>query len=107
MDVDDFMTGLRERFSSKQVFGEPVERDGVTLITVATVRGGGGGGGDNEQHGGGGFGLATRPIGAYVIRDGDVEWKPVIDPARIMLGWQLVSGLAVVAGWRLLRGRRG
>jgi uncharacterized spore protein YtfJ len=36
----------------KQVFGEPIERDGVIYLPAAKVRGGGGGGGDTEGNGG-------------------------------------------------------
>ena len=58
----------------RRVFAEPYERNGTTVIAAAKVRGGGGGGGghdkDAQEGEGGGFGLAARPAGAYVIRDG-------------------------------------
>jgi hypothetical protein len=77
------------------------------VIPAASVRGGGGGGGDNENNGGGGFGLMARPVGAYVIKPhGEVTWKPAIDVQRMVLGWQIVSALAVLTGWSLLRRRR-
>jgi len=49
-----------------RVFGEPYERDGVTIIPAASVRGGGGGGdgGEANQGSGGGFGVSARPVGA-------------------------------------------
>lgn len=47
----------------KQVFGEPYERDGITVIPAAAVSGGGGGGGDASEAGGAGFGLSARPVG--------------------------------------------
>ena len=28
---------------------------------------------------GAGFGVMARPVGAFVIKDGDVRWKPAID----------------------------
>jgi uncharacterized spore protein YtfJ len=89
--------------SVTRVFGEPHEQDGVTVIPAATVRGGGGGGGDNEDNGGGGFGLKARPAGAYVIKDGDVRWKPAVDPNRIVLGWQIVSALGLLVAWGMAR----
>ncbi|HET7807767.1 MAG TPA: hypothetical protein VFK71_04665 [Gaiellaceae bacterium] len=38
--------------------------------------------------------------------EGDVRWRPAIDVQRMTLGWQVVSGLAVLAAWSLLRRRR-
>jgi uncharacterized spore protein YtfJ len=106
-DVQELLQGAQDAIAAKRVYGEPVERDNVTVIPAASVRGGGGGGGDNENNGGGGFGLMARPVGAYVIKpDGEVSWKPAIDVQRMVLGWQIVSALAVLTGWSLLRGRR-
>ena len=33
------------------------------------------------------------------IRDGEVLWRPAVDVNRMMLGWQVVSALAVLAAW--------
>src|SRR6476646_424431 len=98
------MGGVRERMGARQVFGEPVERDGVVVVPAAWVAGGGGAGSDNQQNGGGGFGLMSRPLGAYVIRGGEVEWVPATDRLR-MLGWQVVAGLAALALVELARRR--
>jgi hypothetical protein len=38
-----------------------------------------------------------------VISGGDVRWRPAVDPNRIVLGWQLVSLLALFVGWRIAR----
>jgi uncharacterized spore protein YtfJ len=93
-DVDELLQGARDAITVKRVYGEPVERDGVTVIPAAAVRGGGGGGGDAENNGGGGFGLVARPVGAYVIRqDGEVEWKPAIDLPRLLLA---IAALALI-----------
>src|SRR3954471_22646797 len=97
------LEGAREAMSVRRVFGEAYEENGVTVIPAATVRGGGGGGGDNEDNGGGGFGLMAKPAGAYVIKDGDVRWKPAVDPNRIVLGWQLVSALGLLVAWVFAR----
>lgn len=80
------------------MFGEPVERDGITLVPAALVLGGGGGGGDHDNNGGAGFGLAASPVGAYVIKDGAVSWKPAVNVNQIVLGWQAVALAAVVLG---------
>ena len=87
MNVDELLSGARDAITVRRVFGDPIEQDGVVVIPAAAVGGGGGGGGDNEDNGGGGFGLRARPVGAYVIKDGEVTWKPAIDAAGA-LGWR-------------------
>jgi uncharacterized spore protein YtfJ len=101
--VDEILSGAREAMSVKKVFGDAIEHDGVTVIPVAKVGGGGGGGGDTEGNGGGGFGLAAKPAGAYVVTDGDVIWKPAVNPNARILGWQLVTAFAIFVWWRLRR----
>jgi uncharacterized spore protein YtfJ len=117
MDPRELIKGVREALSVRQVFGEPVERDGVTVIPAATVIGGGGGGGgegaqqpsneDGEaepqrQSGVGfGFGGMIWPAGAFEIRDGRVTWRPAIDVTRVLV-MVLVLAIAVVRA----RGRR-
>jgi uncharacterized spore protein YtfJ len=102
MNVDELLQGARDAMTVKRVYGEAIERDGVTVVPVAAVRGGGGGGGDDSNNGGGGFGLHARPVGAYVIRDGEVEWEPAVDATRIAL--TALGAFVLVA--LLLRGRR-
>jgi uncharacterized spore protein YtfJ len=92
MKVDQLVATAREAMSVRRVYGEPFEKDGVTLIAGARVSGGAGGGGGQDQNGqegeGGGFGVQARPIGAYVIKDGQVRWMPAVDVNRViaMLG---------------------
>jgi hypothetical protein len=45
----------------------------------------------------------ASPAGAYVIKGEDVTWKPAVDPNRMILGWQVVSLLALFVLWRLRR----
>jgi uncharacterized spore protein YtfJ len=104
-NIDEILSGARDAISVTRVYGEPIEREDVTLVPAAAVRGGGGGGGDSEDNGGGGFGLSASPVGAYVIKDGAVSWKPAVNVNRIMLGWQLVTLAALVIGWRRMRRR--
>ena len=98
MNPEDLLKGTRDALTARTVYGEPIERDGVTVIPAAAVRGGGGGGGDAEGDGGGGFGLVGRPVGAYVIKHGEVTWKPAVDPARVLLAL-----LAAFALWAFAR----
>ena len=106
MNVDEMLTGARDAMRASVVFGEPVERDGMTVIPAAKVRGGGGGGGDAENNAGGGFGLDARPAGAYVIRDGAVVWQPAVDVNRIVLGSQLVAIVALLVLRARIKSRR-
>ncbi|MGY1605023.1 hypothetical protein [Geodermatophilus sp. SYSU D00815] len=112
MSLSDLVPSVRDALTVRRVFGEPYERDGVTVIPAAVVRGGGGGGsgrqgGEQEGEGeGGGFGLIARPAGAYVVKDGEVAWQPAVDVNRIVAtavaGWVAVAWLVS----RALRGRR-
>jgi uncharacterized spore protein YtfJ len=86
----------RDVLTVRRVFGEPIERDGITLIPAAKVRGGGGGGGDTEGNGGGGFGVSATPAGAYVIKDGTVRWEPALDLGRTIFMGQLVGIVALL-----------
>jgi uncharacterized spore protein YtfJ len=99
-DVDELLAGARDAITVKRVFGDQIERNGVTVIPAARVFGGGGGGGDAQNNGGGGFGLAAKPIGVYVIHGEDVRWQPAVDPAR---DWQVVAGLGVLAACAVAR----
>lgn len=83
MNVDEMLTGARDAITVKRVYGDPIEKNGVTLIPAAKLSGGAGGGGDSENNGGGGFGLRARPVGAYVIRGEEVTWEPAIDVTRM------------------------
>ena len=44
VDVNQLMQQTRDALTVSRLFGEPLERNGVTVIPVAVVRGGGGGG---------------------------------------------------------------
>jgi uncharacterized spore protein YtfJ len=108
MNVKETIEAARESMSAKRVYAEPYERDGVTVIAAAAVQGGGGGGGSESEErsdGGSGFGLTARPVGAYVIREGEVKWQPAFDLTRTILGCQLL-GLAALLLTHLRRRRR-
>jgi uncharacterized spore protein YtfJ len=103
-NIDEILDGARDAITVRRVYGEPIEQEGVTVVPAAAVRGGGGGGGDSDGNGGGGFGVAARPVGAYVIRDGEVAWRPAVDVNRLAVGWQVVSALGLLVAWAV--GRR-
>jgi uncharacterized spore protein YtfJ len=79
MKIVDTIAEARDAMTVKRVFGEAYEKDGVTIIPAAFVAGGGGGGGDAEGSGGAGFGLTAFPVGAYIIKDGNVTWRPALN----------------------------
>ncbi|MGH2488692.1 MAG: hypothetical protein ACRDFR_03620 [Candidatus Limnocylindria bacterium] len=91
MNVDEMLQGARDTMTVSRVYGEPIERNGVTLIPAADVMGGGGGGSDTENNGGGGFGVRARPVGTWIIRGDDVTWEPAIDATQVALRGMLVA----------------
>ena len=85
MDLDALLQGHRDAVNARRIYGEVVVSNGVTVVPAASVFGGTGGGGDAEGDGGAGFGLIGRPVGAYVIRGGEVTWKPAVDVNRLAI----------------------
>jgi uncharacterized spore protein YtfJ len=90
---EDLLATLAERIGARvgasTVYGEPVERDGVTVVPVAAARFavGGGGGSDpakgQEGEGGGGAGGVT-PVGYIELKDGSSRYVPIVRPARML-----------------------
>ena len=97
MNVTEVLGAAKDAMTVKRVYGEPYEKDGLTVIPAAAVKGGAGGGSGQDdkgqEGGGGGFGVNGRPAGAFVIKDGQVNWRPALDPNGIVM----VVGVAVVA----------
>jgi uncharacterized spore protein YtfJ len=90
------------------VFGEPVEREGTTVIPVAKARfgfGGGGGAGahdgDEGSGGGGGGGAWVSPVGYIELRGGTAQFKRITGPFDL-LALVAAASLAVLALRRLL-----
>jgi uncharacterized spore protein YtfJ len=105
----DKLGAVKDTMTVSRVFGESYQVDGVTIVPVATVRGGGGGGGGEgtppgrDGTGAGlGFGVIVRPLGVYIVKDGDVRWQHAIDVLRVVVGGQLLALAAILA----LRRRR-
>jgi uncharacterized spore protein YtfJ len=96
MNVDELMQTARDSLTVRRVYGDPVERGGLTVIPAASVSGGFGGGEGTDPKGqegkGGGFGMTGRPAGVYVLRDGDVTWRPAVDVNKVIA----VTGLVIV-----------
>ncbi len=112
------LQAARRLIHVRRAFGEPVERDGLTLVPVARVWGGTGfGGGDGTideageparsgSGGGGGLGVGVTPVGVYVVKGGEVRWEPAFDLNRAIIGGQVLGAIAILALARALRRRR-
>jgi len=88
--------------NAKQVYGEPVERDGTTIIPVAKVQWGFGGGGIGRgaaERGGGGGGARAFPTGFIELRDGKAEFRPIHDP----MATALLTAAGLLAGMLLVK----
>ncbi|MGH2754077.1 MAG: sporulation protein [Actinomycetota bacterium] len=103
--IEELVKGHRDAITVRRVFGDPFEKNGVTIVPAAKIIGGGGGGAGESPEGGGqgsgsGFGMAARPAGAYVIRGNDVTWQPAVDVNRIIAGAFVIAALALLRGLR-------
>jgi uncharacterized spore protein YtfJ len=98
---------IGDRARASAVFGEPVDRDGVTVIPVAKARFGfGAGGGSGPEKvggagGGGGGGAMISPLGYIEVRAGGAEYKR-ISRATDALAYVAAASLAALALKRLL-----
>jgi uncharacterized spore protein YtfJ len=97
---EELLGRVRDAMRVEQVFGQPFEKDGVTIIPVARVMGGAGAGGGTGQPpgeaaaagdeaaggpgtpptsgSGWGFGAGAAPASVYDIRYGTVTWEPAV-----------------------------
>jgi hypothetical protein len=67
--------------SAAQVYGQPYQTaDGVTVLPVAKVRGRTRPGTQDAD-----LRLAARPVGVFVIKNGEATWVPAVDSTRIAL----------------------
>jgi uncharacterized spore protein YtfJ len=111
--VPEMVERAQDALTVKRVYGEPYEKDGVTIIPAAQITGGGGAGtGEGEQGkgSGGGYGLIAKPAGALIIKDGQVSWMGAVDVNRAILGGQFVAMVALLtlrSIFRASRRRRG
>jgi hypothetical protein len=109
MELEELVGGARQALSAEGVYAAPYEKNGITVIPAAVVRGGGGGGGGTGPDGGGrggGFGLKASPSGAWVIEGDKVEWKPAVDVNRAIRGGQLVALAAILTVRSVTRPKR-
>jgi hypothetical protein len=75
MKLDELLERAGQSITVRRVFADPYETDG-------------------------GFGVKARPAGAFVIRGGEVSWRPAVDLNRLVA----VLG-AVTIAWLVTRAR--
>jgi uncharacterized spore protein YtfJ len=114
MDVGTLLTKVSDNLSVRRAFGTAYEKDDMLIIPVAVVAGGGGAGAGQPRHrdpaagadirpegnpaghdatpqdservdAGGGFGGLVLPMGAYVVKGGQVRWVSAVDITIAML----------------------
>jgi uncharacterized spore protein YtfJ len=105
---DDLLRRAQDALTTRTVFGEPFEKDGVTIIPTASVRGAGGGGGstaEGDEGEGAGYAVSARPVGAWVHKNGDWTWRPAFDLNRFFLVGNLVAIAYFVSTWLVERAR--
>jgi hypothetical protein len=112
MEQQSLIAGALDGPSARRVYGEPFEKNGLTVIPAATVTGvgvrgtsdeGNGAAGDGSvESSGGGFALTARPSGAWVLQEGTATWKPAVDVNRIVFGGQILALVGIVVVGRIL-----
>src|SRR5262249_55089064 len=89
--MDRIGGAVGDKATGSRVFGDPVDREGLTVIPVAKARFGCGGGagtgareGEEGSGGGGGGGAMVSPIGYIELRDGTAEFKRISSPTDML-----------------------
>ena len=102
--ADRFIGTMAEKLGAvaraATVFGEPVEREGITVIPVAKARwgfGGGagqrkdeGGGGKQEDGAGGGGGVQVTPVGFIEIKNHGANFRPI---RTVTVSWIVMGSI--------------
>ena len=95
--ADKFIGTMAEKLGAvakaATVFGEPVERDGITVIPVAKARwgfGGGAGQRKDEDGAGGGGGVQVTPVGFIEITNHAANFRPI---RTMSLPWIIAGGI--------------
>ena len=102
--ADRFIGTMAEKLGAvaraATVFGEPVEREGITVIPVAKARWGFGGGagqrkaegagGKQEDGAGGGGGVQVTPVGFIEIKNHEADFRPI---RTVSVSWIIMGGI--------------
>ena len=100
-----FIERLAERLGvtakATNIYGAPVERNGITVIPVAKVMyglGGGSGSKAGEEGAGGGGGVAVTPMGFIEITDEKARFRSIRDPLVIL---PIIAATSLMTVWAL------
>ena len=119
MQAREILAQARDAMNARRVFGEPIDRDGVTIVPVMRLLGGAAGvmtdavadattdASIEPAAGlqgaaasfGVGFGVKASPAGVYVIKGDDVRWLPAVEPERLAF----IAGTIVVIALLIVR----
>jgi uncharacterized spore protein YtfJ len=106
----EFNAVAKDTLTVRRAFGEPYRDNGLTVIPAAAVAGMASGGSGHHLTGedgeGGGFGLSTRPLGAYVIKSGTTRWRPALEVNRLVTVAGAVLIVCVMSTARAVRARQ-
>jgi uncharacterized spore protein YtfJ len=100
------LTTLRENSGVETVYGDPIERDGRTVVPAAKVAygfgGGFGTGGTDEDGsgGGGGGGVAASPLGALEVTDDGTRFVRFQDRRRTLALALVAAAVGYLLGRR-------
>lgn len=104
-----FIEGLAHQLginaNAKYIYGEPVEREGVTVIPVAKAAYGFGGGSGKKENGegaGGGGGIMLTPVGYIEIKNGATRFRPTRDPLALVPAI-LAAPALLFAAWKITK----
>jgi len=113
--LKEIIENIQSSKGSETVYGDPIEQDGKTIITVTKIQygfGGGSGGGDQSEasesnngthdkaggHGMGfGGGVRVFPVGVIELTETDTRFIPINDNKRMLAAF--VGG--IFASWLL------
>jgi len=97
--------------NARHIYGEPVERDGVTVIPVAQAAYGFGGGsgkgkkenGEAGEGSGGGGGAMLMPVGYIEIKNGQTRFRPTRDPLALLPAILAAAPLSLLMVWKITK----
>ncbi|WP_123028949.1 hypothetical protein [Mycolicibacterium stellerae] len=90
MKLRDALDSIVPDPSAAQVYGQPYQTaDGATVLPVAKVRGRTRPGVEDTV-----LRLTAKPVGVFVIKNGEATWVPAVDQTRIALMGELIGLVA-------------
>jgi uncharacterized spore protein YtfJ len=107
--IQEILDKASSKGDVRRVYGEPIERNGRTIIPVADIgfgfgfgSGSGGEGTQQGEGGGGGGKVSGKPVGYIEIAENGSEFKPIYDATK--LGTLVILGMTFLL-WRVTRKR--